>query len=428
MRLVLPFLPAGAFVAVLGLFFLHYSTYLPTGGEVINQGDFEFPTGVETSGATPNAPRALWEGWGETAAWAPNEGYRNTGGVRLTAREDMRGHLEYVYPNPNDHEHLLLAGRIRTRAVRPGPYLHSRARLLLYFRDSAGNVHWEHPHTACALTGTKRWRKYRWVFPVPAWAATAHVCLQQAGRSGVMWVDDLSLTPVRLNPTFHWWQGMIFAVSGGVGLGYLLYLRLLHRRNGRWVALLACGIVAGALCPTEVFGKTVGWVIRLGQPDTSLATASVRHPAEEPDAARERTATEPCKVAPGTVSRGEAELKSRLTTGVKSGGHALSFAVLAFLSCLVFAGARAAAPSHDHRGRQRVRRDLLRGAGAGNRARACVTLTANVMFASTTELLQSATLSRHPLLEDWLLDLSGAALGFALFTSWRYLRRRKCAA
>ena len=64
-----------------------------------------------------------------------------------------------------------------------------------------------------SLTGTSPWKEFEKVFPVPEFAATATVVVQNSGRSGIVWCDDISLWPAYKNSSYFLLRGIVLVAG-----------------------------------------------------------------------------------------------------------------------------------------------------------------------------------------------------------------------
>jgi VanZ family protein len=137
-----------------------------------------------------------------------------------------------------------LKGIRRSEKIIRGEEEWETARFLVYFtKESEGQ--WDIPHEAGSLSGTSPWTEFVKTFPVPSFAEEAHIVIENTGRSGTVWCDDILLMPVNIN-TRHFLYKNIFFISSaviGVVLGLVVIIIFsLWKREG-WLPLAIAAVI-----------------------------------------------------------------------------------------------------------------------------------------------------------------------------------------
>ena len=159
---------------------------------------------------------------------------------------------------------------MRTERVVKGANSWNAARLLLYFTDKNGKTNWDYPHVAGALTGTSQWKEFEKVFPVPEFAATATVVVQNSSKSGIVWCDDISLRPAYKNSSYFLLRGILLVAGILLAISAIRSFGLLKNRG--WIPLVIIAIIlVGVLCSqyflemiANTFGFKVFWLKKIG--------------------------------------------------------------------------------------------------------------------------------------------------------------------
>jgi len=243
------------------------SPYEP-GNEHVLLSDFE--SGMQTSPAAHAGPLDPWKQSTQGVTWEPNSGILGSACIKLTAQDDQAAYVKWTLSNPQDYQFLLLRAKMRTEGVAKGANSWNVARLVLYFTDKDGNPHWEYPHTACSFTGTSPWREFEKVFPVPEFATTATVVVQNSGTSGSVWCDDISLRPAYKNSSYFILRGILLVAGILLAISAIRLFDLLKNRG--WIPLsIIAVILVGVLCSqyfleiiAGAFGLKVFWLKKSG--------------------------------------------------------------------------------------------------------------------------------------------------------------------
>jgi len=182
--------------------------------------------------------------------WEPGNGFAGSSGIKLDANTKNQPYVKWKLDNPQRFSFLEFRGKMRSEKIVRGEEGWHTARFLVYFTKE-GEGQWDIPHVAGRLTGTSSWKEFIMTFPVPDFAEEAYVVIGNAGRSGAIWCDDISLMPVKLN-TRHLIYKNIFFISSvvfGVILGLVMIITLgLWKRDGWTLLAIAAVIITGVVC------------------------------------------------------------------------------------------------------------------------------------------------------------------------------------
>lgn len=368
-------------VGCMALFFNLYEPWTPIGPELLPDGSFSTP--AATNG---------WTGWSPHAQVSPDGGYNGTPGVILTTSTNQRGLLRYYIHDLSN----IPAFRVSLRAVAEGVTADKKSyrypRAAFFYRADHNKPFFNLPHEFFGTQKDCGWRCYKGFFPVPITATNVQFYIHNAGITGVMRVDDLSVIPVRPRPSAPWWK-LFFGAIWTVTFGLCLFaLRPWTRRHGRLILLTVLLILTGILLPksflNETIQKTIQPVEKLVQQQTKPA------PADTPVPGRPGT-PEPAKSKEDLA----VELIEAGVEWVYTIGHLTMFSLLAFLSALSWL----------------AERPLLKRAG--------LVFAGLVLFAAATEVLQFITVDRSAGLYDLCVDLTGMAVATGLVILLRRIQR-----
>lgn len=160
--------------------------------------------------------------------------------------------LQWDLPNPRRFDFLELKGRVRVQDIKTGQDPWNIARCLLYFQDLRGTRRWDYPHSAEGLSGSSRWIEFSKVFPVPDFAVSAHVLIQNSAKSGTMWIDDISLQPLRVNHQFFRNRNILLSVGAILTVVFLFTLRIWEGFGWVIPVIIFLGAL-GVLCRQSYF-------------------------------------------------------------------------------------------------------------------------------------------------------------------------------
>lgn len=343
--------------------------------------------------------------------------------VRETGRVEWSDDTGYVQLRPGARlrlnlpafagDLLLCRGRISTNALETGAQRWDAARILVYFEDADGRIHWSHPHNVGYLSGDSNWQSFTTMIEVPQFARKGWVELAHYGRSGTAAFDDISVSPALWKATYPRWQQFFGMLWAAILMWLVINTHFWDQRWGR--AMLACGlliIVGVTLPPTTMFQVTSSGV-KLSQQvistasevfdDTTVSPTSVASPEKktppvEPTATLSSPPALEVDIAdavdqPVAQPSSPAPLSS---VDLQKVGHSILFAGLGFFAFLAFF----------------------------NQTRTGLLVYSLLLFALSTEVLQLAVDGRLFGLLDLGLDVLGIASGALL--AWLYCRIRAC--
>ena len=239
-----------------------------SGNEHVLLSDFELSTLTDPD--AHSMPLDLWDHSTHGVTWETGSGFSGSACIKLTARDDKAAYMKWILNNPQDYQFLLVRAKMRTEGVVKGANSWDAARLLLYFTDKDGKPHWDYPHSAGSLTGTSPWREFEKVFPVPDFAETATVVVQNSSTSGIVWCDDISLWPAYKNTGYFLFRGILLVAAIVLAIGAICSFGLLKNRG--WIPLgITAVILIGVLCSqyflamiAGAFGLKVFWLKKFG--------------------------------------------------------------------------------------------------------------------------------------------------------------------
>jgi len=231
------------------VFLISYCPVYLTGNEYVLFSDFE--SSAQTSPDGHSAPLALWHQSAQGVSWEPQSGFSGSACIKLTVHDDKEAYVQWTLPNPQDYSFLQVRAKMRIEGVVQGTDTWNKARLLVYFSDKNGKPHWDYPHGAAILTGTSSWKEFEKVFPVPEFAATATVVVQNSGKSGIVWCDDISLRPAYKNSSYFLLRGILFVAGILLAISAIRVFGLLKNRG--WIPLGITAIILVGVLSSQYF-------------------------------------------------------------------------------------------------------------------------------------------------------------------------------
>ncbi len=284
----------------------------------------------------------------------------------LSNRPELFIGLSQKIENPERFKYLSLSGEVRTENVTSGNKGWNKARLIMSSHDQHGR--WlPAPHHVILLTGTNSWHPYGNVFEVHKDASEVRVTAQLPKATGSLWVKNMSVRQAvpRVSAKF-------FLISGiAIWSIFLLSLLLPYFRRARngilqiAVCTVVVSLLAGTLLPSDI--------------NTQLRKESVNILHNVKHYSLQET-------QPGSVQqRLKHDLPVRKILRIQKIGHFSLFVLLSLLLAVAY---------------PKVSKWQL--------------LIDVTILAAATELMQIFIESRTPLLDDLLLDSSGALLGLGI--------------
>ena len=174
-------------------------------------------------------------------------GYEGSAGIKLMADGEKSSYIKWTLANPQSYAFLEFRGKMRSENIIVGENEWNAARFLVYFTDKGGKGRWDYPHGAVRLIGTHPWQEYSKIFPVPDFAVTANILIENSGRSGTIWCDDISLRPAHTNPSYFLYKNILSAAGIFIGI-FLIFTTKLWEKGNRIILILLVTIILGAVC------------------------------------------------------------------------------------------------------------------------------------------------------------------------------------
>ncbi len=366
------------------LFFSRYDPWEPIGAERIADGGFE-----------GEAWQTQWTGWNDLVRHTEQRGFRNSAGVVLNTTSGRNGILRRTVRTPADTPAFRASLRAKANGIVRGRLGYHIPRALFYYRDRQGKGMWSVSHGIVNLRKDSGWNMYSNVFPVPDDVMDAHLHIENGGVAGVLYIDDVSLVPVRPRTSAPWWR-TAFAVLWMSTFGFWLFrLRPWRKKSGLAATGLTLLILAGIVMP----GEALDDAIRSGK--SVLSERVMRAPEPHTDERQSAEAEQTPAVSAASASEPEtaARTPAREMDQAHETGHRVLFALLGCLAGFCW----------------------LEPPRLWYRA---VWLTAGLTcFAAATETLQMITPDREAGWSDLLTDLSGAVPAVAAVTLLQWIRR-----
>ncbi|QBG47926.1 hypothetical protein EGM51_11155 [Verrucomicrobia bacterium S94] len=293
---------------------------------------------------------------------------------------------------------IRLQGRIRTEDVVRGKYRWSSARLLLIQRDAKGK--WiPGTHGLLDEEGTVPWTFQQQEFEIFPEAATVEVVLQQIGKSGTAWFDQVVAVPVEVKPSCLPMRLVFMVAWLWMGVLYFRRCRLDHRKLRILILLNVIAILFGTLVPTVWIQKPVDGVKeRLEQLQKRLQVREQKAPSKKAEVPKAKS---PEKSASGSVVfEKETSAVDGMIEAVEQVHRIGHFVLFASLCFLVYCSA------------------ALEGQGRGYVLKVAFDI---LLFAAISESLQYLTMDRTPGCSDWMVDVYGMLLALLLFGAVRFI-------
>jgi VanZ family protein len=244
----------GALIALL----LYYPKYLPD-GDLLLSSDFEGIFKKDNQVCTKDF--GCWTCTEDGVLIVEKAGFGESTGVRLMPTEDQGSSFQWDLLNPRRFAFLEFKGRIRVEDIKKGQNPWNIARCLLYFQDLRGTRRWDYPHSAEGLSGSSPWIEFSKVFPVPDFAVSAHVLIQNSAKSGTMWIDDISLQPLRVNHQFFRDRNILLGL-GAILLFVFVFTLKIWQDFGWMIPVIILVGALGVLC-RQVYFEEISSVLNI---------------------------------------------------------------------------------------------------------------------------------------------------------------------
>jgi VanZ family protein len=236
------------------------------------------------------------------------------------------------------------------------------------------------------LIGTHNWKNHAAVFQVPAGSHSARLVLNNFGKSGNLWVDNLSLATVAENPTLPIWKTIIALVFAITFTGYLLFFghTLMASKSVIFIATL---ILLGASIPNNYLKDKIVTISHWSKQHTAPQTTLLKTQEEKQNRLRAATYTRTAK-------------------------HTGHIGLFFFLSAIV-----------TKRITRKISTDAAQQQSTSLITSPAVTaFLAIILFAAATETLQYFSPSRTPQVSDLGLDVAGIITGILVGTLFPRLK------
>lgn len=144
-----------------------------------------------------------WQSAGDVAAISIDS--QST--IRLTSKNNKKiVSIKQTLENIPKGQFVRLSGVMKVKNVGRGGEIWQAARIIFVAVDAEGRSMYNVPHVLVMLNGTADWEFYSKVFVAVSHAVRYYVEVQLVNVTGVMWVKDLSLLPVKETLSFRLFQ------------------------------------------------------------------------------------------------------------------------------------------------------------------------------------------------------------------------------
>jgi hypothetical protein len=394
-------LPLRLQVATLFLFFmwLFFQAYQPW--QAIDE-DLLYNTGyfdnvTDLSGWTREHGRVQWSD--------------DTGFVSLSSTSRLRFQLPV-----KTGDLLLSSGKIKTTELKSGRKPWDAARIMVYFEDERGRIHWSHPHDVGYLAGNRDWQLFTMAIDVPAFARKGWLELAHYGKSGIASFDEISVKPAVWKPTYSHWQMFFGMFWASIMMWLVLNTHFWTLPWGKSLLTVGLLIIIGVTLPPATmfqvassgaeFSRKVLDTAEEVFPDQAPSQSSIKANPPQPVRQTPETGVEPVSVDTPTVEVARTkkpvqapDTDTRLKIGpaeIQKLGHTFLFACLGYIAFSGFAG----------------------------KASLKILSYSLVLFALSTEILQLVIDGRLFAFSDALLDVLGIIAGAGLAWGILHMRQR----
>lgn len=372
------------FLFIMWLFFYAYQPWQAIDEDLLyNTGYFNNVT--DLSGWTREQGRVQWSD--------------DTAYVSLTSTSRLRFQLPVT-----TGDLLLSSGKIKTTDLKTGSKPWDAARIMVYFEDEKGRIHWSHPHDVGYLSGDRDWQLFTVAIEVPSFAHKGWLELAHYGKSGIASFDEISVKPAVWKPTYSHWQMFFGMIWASIMMWLVLNTRFWTLPWGKPLLTVGLLIIIGVTLPpatmfqvassgAEFSRKVLDTAEEVFPSQTARPAIDVLQPGTSSAVELQIKAVKPEKKleAPDTDSR------VKITSAdVQKLGHTLLFACLGYIAFIGFA----------------------------RRASLKVLSYSLVLFAVSTEILQLVIDGRLFGFADALLDILGIVAGAALAWAILHMRQR----
>jgi hypothetical protein len=285
-------------------------------------------------------------------------------------------YLHFSIPIATEHSLIRVRANLSGKDIEKGTCDWSCARVL-FSQFDAMNQHLPAKHVVASQEGSTKWKKYEKVFKTQRETTRGEIILQHLGRSGTAWFNGVRVQPVRIKNSFLWWR-MSFILLWIATAGFYFRFYQLHKRKLKTLLLLnIVAILIGTLMPSN-------WV--------DLAAFKMRPHAGTPEKHSQQVTLLPSKHTSKNVWSNPC---MGMSGNARRAGHFVLFSSLCFLAYL---------------SNKLEKKKPLN----------CMQLGGDILlFAATTEALQSLTMDRTANLGGLLFD--GCGMGLTLLILFAFL-------
>ena len=382
------------FLFVMWLFFYAYQPWQAIDEDLLyNTGYFDNVT--DLSGWTREQGRVQWSD--------------DTGYVSLTSTSRLRFQLPVT-----SGDLLLSSGKIKTTDLKTGRKPWDAARIMVYFEDDKGRIHWSHPHDVGYLSGDRDWQLFTMAIDVPSFAHKGWLELAHYGKSGVASFDEISVKPAVWKPTYSHWQMFFGMFWASIMMWLVLNTRFWNLPWGKPMLTVGLLIIIGVTLPPATMFQVASSGAELSRKVLDTAEEVFPSQTASQSGALSKTAKPAIEVLqPGSPSAADSQIKadkaekkfeapdteSRVkisSTDIQKLGHTFLFACLGYVAFIGFA-----------------KKTSLK-----------VLSYSLVLFALSTEILQLVIDGRLFAFADALLDIFGIVAGAGLAWLILHIRQR----
>lgn len=303
----------------------------------------------------------------------------NTGQcVRLDGGQQTT--LGWYYRIKQDDIHLRLRFKMRTQDIQAGPKAHEMAIVSVYMANEKGKHIGVLPNYGF-LSGTHPFQSVSEVLLVTPETRQIQFLVRNLGQAGTMWIDDLSLQPVRQFADYYLVQAVVWITGLLLGIFWTRRMGLVYSRWSLPTLMLAALVVYASVCPRT---QIVFWTKTTKKALSHIAQTFVGEKPPPPAAPKK---AKPKPPRPKASEKANESFPQQTNIPLSKKGHAFFFGLLA-LSASFWCWRSSASQ--------------------------WTLICALALLAVATEILQIPVVGRSPRLTDWFLDIGGMAVGLAL--------------
>ena len=291
--------------------------------------------------------------------------------------------VSFRIPSATDYNLIRIRGRLKVDRVVTGKYAWRCARIMMTQRD--GENRWiPGKHGVASETGTQSWESHEEVFEIFSKTVFAELVIQQIGRSGTAYFDQLIVEPVKLRGSFPFWRIIFVLLWLSMGGLYFRRCRLHQRKLKVLIFLNVIAILVGTLVPNL-------WIQTIAERGKEAIHSMRTPPSPPPSAINPKPDLKQKPISKSASLQKQMDWFSSLNVESHQAGHFFLFASLCFL---VYCSAALE--------RQHISYFFKVGVDV-------------LLFAAVSESLQYLTFDRSAGISDLMIDLYGMGLAFLIF-------------